>query len=157
MLPMGESYTILTVVINLLEQLKLRDAVSIAMHIRSSSLGNRNRQQQQQQQNSLTAGELLRENPEIKKNCYTLMRNIRGTAAYWQRDKLDLFAMFRTLGPPSYFITLSADDTNWPDLMYVLVKRDGQHLTDEQVLEMTKSERVRLLCAYPVIVAQHSS
>ena len=32
---------------NLLEQLKLHDAVSIAMHIRSSSLGNRNRQEQQ--------------------------------------------------------------------------------------------------------------
>ena len=138
---------------NLLEQL---NAVSIAMRIRSSSLGNRNRQQQQ---NSLTAGELLREdlneNPEIKENCYAFMRNIRGTAAYWQRAKLDLFAMFRTLGPPSYFITLSADDMNWPDLMYVLAKRDGQNLTDEQVLEMTKSERVRLLCAYPVIVAQH--
>ena len=97
----------------------------------------------------------LNENPEIKENCYAFMRNIRGTAAYWQRAKLDLFAMFRTLGPPSYFITLSADDMNWPDLMYVLAKRDGQNLTDEQVLEMTKSERVRLLCAYPVIVAQH--
>ena len=63
--------------------------------------------------------------------------------------------MYRTLGPPSYFIILSADDMNWPDLMYVLAKRDGQNLTDEQVLEMTKIERVRLLCAYPVIVAQH--
>ena len=71
------------------------------------------------------------------------MRNIHGTAAYWQRAKLDLFAMFRTLGPPSYFITLSADDMNWPDLMYVLAKRDGQNLTNKQVLEITKSERVR--------------
>ena len=83
------------------------------------------------------------------------MRNIRGTAAYWLRAKLDLFAMFKTLGPPSYFITLSVDDMNWPDLMYVLAKCDGQNLTDEQVLEMSKSQRVRLLCAYPVIVAQH--
>ena len=84
----------------------------------------------------MTAGELLREdlneNPEIKENCYAFMRNIRGTAAYWQRAKLDLFAMFRTLGPPSYFITLSADNMNWPDLMYVLAKRDGQNLTDEK-------------------------
>ena len=74
----------------------------------------------------MTAGELLmedlNENPEIKENCYAFMRNIR---AYWQLAKLDLFAMFGTLGPPSYFITLSADDMNWPDLMYVLAKRDG--------------------------------
>ena len=97
------------------------------------------------------------ENPEIEENCYAFMRNIRGTAAYWQRAKLDLISMFRTLGPPTYFITLSADDMNWPDLMYVLAKRDGMDLTDEQVLQLPSSERRRLLCSYLVVVAQHFS
>ena len=31
---------------------------------------------------------------------------------------MDLLAMFRTLGPPTFFITLTADDMNWPDLQY---------------------------------------
>ena len=72
---------------------------------------------------------------------------------FWQRAKLDLFAMFRTLGPPTYFITLSADDMNWFDLMCVLSKRDGMSLDDDQVKELSPGERSRLLCSYPVIVA----
>ena len=139
---------------NLLEQHKLRDSVSIAMRMRSSSGG-------RQQRQPLTAGELTSEdaaeNPDIEENCYAFMRNIRGTAAYWQRAKLDLISMFRTLGPPAYFITLSADDMNWPDLMHVLAKRDGMNLTDEEVLQLPSSERRRLLCSYPVVVAQHFS
>ena len=35
---------------------------------------------------------------------------------------MDLLAMFRTLGPPTFFIMLTADDMNWPDLLYVLAK-----------------------------------
>ena len=35
---------------------------------------------------------------------------------------MDLLAMFRTLGPHTFFITLTADDMNWPDLLYVLAK-----------------------------------
>ena len=46
------------------------------------------------------------------------MHNMRGTIAYWQRAKIDLLAMFRTLGSLTFFITLTADDMNWPDLLY---------------------------------------
>ena len=139
---------------NFLEQMKLCDSVSVATHIRSSSGGANTGGD-----GHLTAGQLLNddlsENPELSDNCYAFMRNIRGTAAYWQRAKLDLFAMFRTLGPPTYFITLSADDMNWFDLMCVLSKRDGMNLNDDQVRELSPGERSRLLCSYPVIVAQH--
>ena len=141
---------------NLLEQMKLRDSVSVAMRIRSSSGGSSTGCD-----GRLTAGQLLNddlsENPELSDNCYAFMRNIRGTAAYWQRAKLDLFAMFRKLGPPTYFITLSADDMNWFDLMCVLSNCDGMSLDDDQVKELSPGERSRLLCSYPVIVAQHFS
>ena len=70
---------------------------------------------------------------------------------------LDLISMYRNLGPPTYFITLSADDMNWPDLMYVLAKRDGLNLTEEQVHDLPSSKHQRLLCNHPVIVAQHFS
>ena len=73
----------------------------------------------------ITAGELLNgdlcENPELSENSYAIhmqfMRNVRGTSAYLNKAKLHLFAMFRMLGPPSFFITLSADDMKWFDLM----------------------------------------
>uniref|UniRef100_A0A1X7SUB3 Uncharacterized protein n=1 Tax=Amphimedon queenslandica TaxID=400682 RepID=A0A1X7SUB3_AMPQE len=60
----------------------------------------------------ITAGELLNrdlsENPELSDKSYAFMQNIRGSSAYWNKAKLDLFAMFRTLGSPTFFITLSA-------------------------------------------------
>ena len=72
----------------------------------------------------LTAGDFrdMSNNPEVSDSCYGFMQNMRGTIAYWQRAKHDLLAMFRTLGPPAFFITLTADDMNWPDLLDVLAK-----------------------------------
>ena len=57
----------------------------------------------------LTAGDLrdMSNNPELSDSCFGFMNNMRGTIAYWQRAKHDLLAMFRTLGPPTFFITLT--------------------------------------------------
>ena len=82
------------------------------------------------------------------------MRIIRGTSVYWNKAKLELFAMFRTLDRPTFFITLSADDMNLFDLMCVLAKCDGKSLSDNEVKELSTSEHRRLLSSYPVIVAQ---
>ena len=112
-------------------------------------------QLQEHDQQALTAGDLLSdtssENPDLSENCFGFMRNIRGSA------KLDLFAMFRTLGPPTFFLTLSADDMNWTDLLYILANRDGMYLTEQQAKDLPATQRKRLLCSYPVIVAQHFS
>ena len=53
----------------------------------------------------LTAGDLrdMSNNPELSDSCYGFMHNMTGTNAYWQRAKMDLLAMFRTLGPPTFF------------------------------------------------------
>ena len=137
---------------NLLEKMRLRDSVLIAMRIRSSSLGSTGH---------ITAGELLNgelsENPELSENSYAFMRNICGTSAYWNKAKLDLFAMFRMLGPPAFFITLSADHMNWFDLMCALAKCDGKSLSNNEVIDLSTSECRRLLSSYQVIVAQHFS
>ena len=65
--------------------------------------------------------------------------------------------MFRTLGPPTFFLTLSADDMNWTDLLYILANRDGMDLTEQQAKDLPTTQRKRLLCRYPVIVALHFS
>jgi hypothetical protein len=48
------------------------------------------------------------------------MRNIRGTAAYWQNAGSDVFAMLRSLCPPTWFVTLLANKAGWDDLQLVL-------------------------------------
>lgn len=53
------------------------------------------------------------------------MHNDCGTMAYRQRNKPELFAMVHTLGPPTFYITLSANDMSWPDFLYILAKQAG--------------------------------
>ena len=70
----------------------------------------------------LTAGAVrdMSNNPELSDPYFGFMHTMRGTIAYWQRTKLDLLSMFRALDPPTFFITLTAVDMSWPDLLYVL-------------------------------------
>ena len=84
-------------------------------HTSSHSVRRQSSEDTSREEQQLTAGDLrdMFNNPELSDSCYGFMHNMRGT---------DLLAMFRTLGPPTFFIMLTADDMNWPDLLYVLAK-----------------------------------
>ena len=83
------------------------------------------------------------------------MRDIRGAAAYWQSANIHLFTMLRSLGPPTFFITFSADDHHWKDLMVVLANCSGRNLTEEQVDLLTDEERRDFMASNPVVTARH--
>ena len=138
-----------------MEQHRLQDNISVALRMRSSG----GRARQGPVVNRLTAGQLqeVSDNPELYENCYAFLHNMRGTIAYWQRAKLDLFAMFRTLGPPTFFITLSADDMNWPDLLTISAKQTGMEVTEETIVQLLTEQKRELLCNNPVTTAQHFS
>ena len=86
------------------------------------------------------------------------MHNLRGTAAYWQRCKLEVFAMIDTLGPPTWFLTLSADDIIWPDMLVLLANEAGMsHVSLENVHTLSATERCRVVAENPVTVARHFS
>ena len=82
--------------------------MEILIHVVAQCIDEDTSREEQQ----LTSGDLrdMSNNPELSDSCYGFMHNMRGTIAYWQRVKMDLLAMFRTLGPPTFFITLTADD-----------------------------------------------
>ena len=106
----------------------------------------------------LTAGLLrgrLENNPYLCENCYSFMRDIRGTQAYWNSVKIQLFAMIHTLGPPTFFVTLSAGQNNWVDFMIVLSRSMGQNLSEEQAANLSASERGELMRTNPVVTARH--
>ena len=65
--------------------------------------------------------------------------------------------MFRTLGPPTFFITLTADDMNWPDLLYVLANRAGMNISKEDVDGLSSEQKRALLCSDPITTARHFS
>ena len=85
------------------------------------------------------------------------MHNMRGTIAYWQRAKLHLLVMLWTLGPPTFFIMLTADDMNRPDLLSVLAKRAGMDISKKEVDSMNSKQKRELLCSDPVATAGHFS
>ena len=58
-------------------------------------------------------------------------------------------------GPPTFFITFSADDHHWKDLMVVLANCSGRNLTEEQVDQLTDEERRDFMASNPVVTARH--
>ena len=40
-----------------------------------------------------------------------------GLPSYWQNELYDVLAMLRTLGIPTFFLTLSAADLHWPEMV----------------------------------------
>ena len=50
-------------------------------------------------------------------HAFRCLTTVRGSPAYWQRTQLALLAMIRQLGIPTWFMTLSAADLQWPDVI----------------------------------------
>jgi hypothetical protein len=83
---------------------------------------------------------------ELGDKCWAFMKNIRGTAAYWQSVRGDLFSMIATCGAPTWFTTFSADDLGWNDLALVLNETPISKEDEEEFLKgLTREDRQDLL------------
>ena len=104
-----KNITYLMYAVNHMEQTKLSDGIEIQMHLHKSD-------------GKITAGSLLDNShlSKIKQNSFMFMKKIRGTVAYWADILQNLLATVKSLGPPTLFVTLSADDNNWPELKMLL-------------------------------------
>ena len=81
----------------------------------------------------VTAGILC--NPEAlqqlvrTEQAYKFLKNIRGSPAYWQNELYDVLAMLRKLGIPTWFLTLSAADLHWPEMIQAVAYQFGRKLS----------------------------
>lgn len=123
--------------VNYYEKERLLNAVSIHMRMRKST-------------GLLTASDVnnISSNPDLLQNSYMFMKFIKGTAAYWKNNLLNLLAIFKCLGPPSLFVTLSANDMHWPDLIMSL-----DCCSYEKACNMTNC--LQLVKNDPVLTALH--
>jgi hypothetical protein len=64
-------------------------------------------------------------------------------------------AMIRQLGIPTWFMTLTAADMKWPDIIQAIAEQYGEHLTDEQVAALSWQEKCKWLSRNPVTAARH--
>lgn len=73
---------------------------------------------------------------------YRVLRTLRGSPAYWENAKRDVFAMIRQLGIPTWFCSFSAAETKWVSVLKILHKTlFNKILTDEEIGNLTWEEK----------------
>ena len=98
----------------------------------------------------ITAGQL--QNPAVveqlvrNEQAYKFLKNVRGSPAYWQDQLYDVLGMLRMLSIPTWFLTLSAADLHWPEMIQAVAVQFGKKLTQKNVLKMSIADRSKYLC-----------
>ena len=107
----------------------------------------------------ITAGDL--KNPDKlnqlvqKDHAYRLLKEVRGTPAYWQKVHYEVLAMIRQLGISTWFLTLSAADMKWPEVIQIIARQYGTFLSEEEVSNLSWEEKCSWLRRNPVTAARH--
>ena len=85
---------------------------------------------------------------------FKFLKCVRGSPAYWHTVLLDALAMVRQLGTPTWFLTLSAADMQWPEVIQSIAHQYGTVLTAEDISTMPWEEKSRWLRSNPVTAAR---
>jgi hypothetical protein len=72
---------------------------------------------------------------------FKFLKNVRGSPAHWKTVLLDLLAMVRQLGMPTWFSTLFAADMQWPEGIQSFAHQYGKVLTADDVKNMPWVEK----------------
>ncbi len=101
----------------------------------------------------LTVGDLI-DNNKLNKTVirtnlgYRYLSDTPGTPPYWEKGMNGLFAGFKQIGPPSFFISFSAADRRWPEIAQAMLAQQGK---DPNIWDtLTWSEYCELVNRNPV-------
>ncbi|MCU7800825.1 MAG: AAA family ATPase [gamma proteobacterium symbiont of Lucinoma myriamae] len=87
---------------------------------------------------------------------YFIFRQLRNSPAYLEARKKDIFAMIRQLGLPTWFMSLSAADTRWKDLLRMLAKlNEGVEYSDSDIEKLTWQQKTKLVQKDPVTCSRY--
>ena len=87
---------------------------------------------------------------------YQVYKNMRGTAMYYEEAKKHLMAMFRQLGCPTIFLTLSCAEFDWIDLLKEIVETvERRKVTTEYVESLPSNVKNKLISDNVVISTVH--
>ena len=108
---------------------------------------------------SLTAGSV--KSPQLiqqmirKEDAYRFLKKVCGSPAYFQRVMYDVLAMICQLDLPTWFLTITAADMQWPDVSQTIIQQYGTVLTDEDVKTMSFDDKSKWLRQNPVTAARY--
>ena len=87
---------------------------------------------------------------------YYIFRQLRNSPAYLETCKKDIFAMIRQLSLPTWFMSLSAADTRWTDLLKMLAKlNDGIYYSEKELENLSWQEKTKLVQKDPVTCSRY--
>lgn len=87
-----------------------------------------------------------------KDNAYRFLANITGSPPYWEQQKKNVLAMVRQFGIFTFFVTLSAAETHWEELL-ILLKKTVDDVDNADVSGLNFQEKARLIRSDPVTCA----
>ena len=129
-----------------MQHLKLNSSINIAM--------------QKIKSNNLTACILSQNYTERIKlliandEAFNFMNTLKRTLAYWKRFQLEVLAMIKQLGLPTFFITFSCADLQWHELIEIIyMLNEGDILTDDDIHSMNYFDKTKILNSNPVLLA----
>ena len=127
--------------------LSIKSATSIALrkHVRSTNV---------------TAGNALNDafmtNLIQHDDGFRILKGIRSSPAHWEAEKKKAVAMIRQFGLPTFFITLSAAETKWLELLVILSKTvDNVVITEEEASNFSFTEKARLIRSDSITCARY--
>lgn len=87
---------------------------------------------------------------------YSVFKNLRSSPSYWAAKCKKVIAMVRQLGKCTFFITLSAAERRWNELLVLLAKLlRNQDITEEEAENLTNDEKNHLIRNDPVSCMRH--
>ena len=87
---------------------------------------------------------------------FKFLRTLWGSPPYFEKAKIDLFAMIRQLGPATLFCSLSSAETQWIHFVRILGEIiDHKFYTDDELENLNWEEKCRLIQSDPITCARH--
>ena len=87
---------------------------------------------------------------------YNILCTSRNSPQYLQKGKKDAFAMIRQLGFPSLFISLSAAETKWQELLWASGKAlHKTEYTNDEIQNMDWNTKATLIMKDLVTIVQY--
>ena len=89
-------------------------------------------------------------------DAFKFLKTIRSSPAFWQQKQKELMSMIRQLGCPTFFLTLSAAEIKWPELLRILKEiLDDVKFPIDPILELQWNERAELIRRDPVTCSRY--
>ena len=82
------------------------------------------------------------------------MNTLKGDSAYLKHFQLEVLAMIKQVGLPTFFITLSCADLRWHEVIEIIYKlNEGDILTDDDIHSMNYFDKTKILNSNLVLLA----